>query len=528
MKVGRRASRGLSPDMETRHFEVYLSTLQREADESLAAFNHPLGGAAPAQAFAARGASLLQVSLSARDAAEGLEPLENALIAFMQARTLCARMMEVPAQRFAGYVIELSFEADYERARHRAREYSDADCARRAPAPEPTPAPAAPPPLPRCGGCGHPVSREGAVMCDGCSPWAPPRAAAAPPPPTAPPPPFAWGAPPPGLAAPARAAAAAAAAAPGARLRPLRLPADLVPAFLAAAAANTELPNGGRETCGLLLGRFQAGAGGGEEGAVTHLLLPSQAGDACNCELDATGELQVALATTGALRGVPAGLAVLGWVHTHPTQSAFLSAPDMHTHAGYQALLREAVAVVVAPRDPAAGGRVVSRVLRLTDAATREAVLATPQPLHWRPAPAAPALPWPEARARFVDGATVLQACREQGFHAHEAQDSITIYEDCEHVAGAAAAAAGVVVVDVRGAAREAEEAAARATGGRAEGSSGGASAASGAGGSAAAGATLAPAWHCPRCTLENGAGAAHCGACGLGKPVARLASPWG
>ena len=28
-------------------------------------------------------------------------------------------------------------------------------------------------------------------------------------------------------------------------------------------------------------------------------------------------------------------LSVLGWIHTHPTQTAFLSSVDMHTQFGY-------------------------------------------------------------------------------------------------------------------------------------------------------------------------------------------------
>jgi len=30
----------------------------------------------------------------------------------------------------------------------------------------------------------------------------------------------------------------------------------------------------------------------------------------------------------------------LGWIHTHPSQSCFLSSVDVHTHCGYQARAR--------------------------------------------------------------------------------------------------------------------------------------------------------------------------------------------
>ena len=43
------------------------------------------------------------------------------------------------------------------------------------------------------------------------------------------------------------------------------------------------------------------------------------------------------------------GLSVLGWIHTHPSQTAFLSSVDLHTQFSYQQLLPEAVAVVCAP-----------------------------------------------------------------------------------------------------------------------------------------------------------------------------------
>ncbi|KAJ3113779.1 hypothetical protein HDU96_002918 [Phlyctochytrium bullatum] len=52
----------------------------------------------------------------------------------------------------------------------------------------------------------------------------------------------------------------------------------------------------------------------------------------------------------------------LGWVHTHPTQTCFMSSVDLHTHCSYQLMLPEAVAVVLAPRSNPSRG-----VFRLTD-----------------------------------------------------------------------------------------------------------------------------------------------------------------
>lgn len=43
-------------------------------------------------------------------------------------------------------------------------------------------------------------------------------------------------------------------------------------------------------------------------------------------------------------------------IHTHPTQSCFMSSLDLHTHASYQVMLAEAVAIVCAPNhDPSFG-----------------------------------------------------------------------------------------------------------------------------------------------------------------------------
>ena len=43
-------------------------------------------------------------------------------------------------------------------------------------------------------------------------------------------------------------------------------------------------------------------------------------------------------------------LLTLGWIHTHPSQTAFLSSVDLHTHQPYQISLAESVAIVCAPK----------------------------------------------------------------------------------------------------------------------------------------------------------------------------------
>ena len=90
---------------------------------------------------------------------------------------------------------------------------------------------------------------------------------------------------------------------------------------------------------------------------VTHLLIPPQAGTFNTVEML---EDQI---VANALLGKD--LLVVGWIHTHPTQTAFLSSIDVHTQYSYQALLKEAVAVVCAPSYG------VVKWLRLTEAGMR-------------------------------------------------------------------------------------------------------------------------------------------------------------
>lgn len=147
------------------------------------------------------------------------------------------------------------------------------------------------------------------------------------------------------------------------RLRRLSIPASLLPTFLSYASMNTSM---GRETCGLLLGKERHG-----QLVVTVLLLPPQTGSRDQCVAEgeeATAAFQLAH-----------GLLSLGWVHTHPAQTCFLSSLDLHTQAGYQALLPEAVAVVCAPHHTPPYG-----VFRLIDPDGLREVLEChrPEPFH--------------------------------------------------------------------------------------------------------------------------------------------------
>ncbi|XP_040597199.1 STAM-binding protein-like, partial [Mesocricetus auratus] len=112
------------------------------------------------------------------------------------------------------------------------------------------------------------------------------------------------------------------------------LPKDLCKQFLRSARKNTKK---GIETCGVLCGTLVK-----DEYHVSHVIIPVQKGgpDYCYAQNEET-----ILFVQEEL-----GLLTLGWIHTHPTQTAFLSSVDVHTHFSYQIMLPESIAVVCAPK----------------------------------------------------------------------------------------------------------------------------------------------------------------------------------
>ncbi|KAK8710477.1 hypothetical protein V6N13_145798 [Hibiscus sabdariffa] len=87
----------------------------------------------------------------------------------------------------------------------------------------------------------------------------------------------------------------------------------------------------------------------------------------------------------------------LGWIHTHPTQSCFMSSIDLHTHYSYQIMLPESVAIVMAPRDSSRK----HGIFRLT----------TP------------------------GGMSVIRQCQKRGFHPHvQPPDGGPLYNTCTDV----------------------------------------------------------------------------------------------
>ncbi|CAH8504367.1 unnamed protein product [Schistosoma turkestanicum] len=108
----------------------------------------------------------------------------------------------------------------------------------------------------------------------------------------------------------------------------------LISEFLSLASKNTKE---NRETCGTLCGKLISG-----NFYITNLLIPKQSGTPDSCVTYKEEEIFEYLDKRQ--------LITLGWIHTHPTQTAFLSAVDLHCQLSYQTMLPEAIAIVCAPR----------------------------------------------------------------------------------------------------------------------------------------------------------------------------------
>ncbi|KAK4497096.1 hypothetical protein PRZ48_011546 [Zasmidium cellare] len=122
----------------------------------------------------------------------------------------------------------------------------------------------------------------------------------------------------------------------GIALRTILLPPTLRTAFLNLADSNTAR---NLETCGILCATPFANAL-----FINTLIIPDQTATSDTC--DTTEEGDNALFDYCDSHD----LLVAGWIHTHPSQSCFLSSRDLHTSSGYQVMLPEAIAIVCSPR----------------------------------------------------------------------------------------------------------------------------------------------------------------------------------
>ncbi|KAJ5520176.1 hypothetical protein N7463_000629 [Penicillium fimorum] len=132
----------------------------------------------------------------------------------------------------------------------------------------------------------------------------------------------------------------------GTPLRSVFLPANLRSRFLSLAAPNTRA---NLETCGILCGTLVSNAL-----FISKLVIPEQTSTSDTCETVNESALFDYCDSED--------LMTLGWIHTHPSQTCFMSSRDLHTHCGYQVMLPESIAIVCAPSKTPDWG-----VFRLTD-----------------------------------------------------------------------------------------------------------------------------------------------------------------
>ncbi|KAL1305995.1 hypothetical protein AAFC00_004128 [Neodothiora populina] len=152
----------------------------------------------------------------------------------------------------------------------------------------------------------------------------------------------------------------------GLPLRTLFLPTAFRSSFLSIAAKNTA---SNLETCAILCGSLISNAF-----FISRLVVPDQISTSDTCEVTEQGDVDLFDHVDGQ------GLTVCGWIHTHPSQTCFLSSRDLHTSVGYQVMLPESVAIVCAPSKSPDHG-----IFRLTDPTGKNAILSCNQPGIFHP-----------------------------------------------------------------------------------------------------------------------------------------------
>ncbi|NWX48071.1 STABP protein, partial [Steatornis caripensis] len=171
-------------------------------------------------------------------------------------------------------------------------------------------------------------------------------------------------------------------------LRQVIVPRELCQKFLQLSDANTIR---GVETCGILCGKLMR-----NEFTITHVIVPKQHGGPDYCNTENEEELFMIQDQHG--------LVTLGWIHTHPTQTAFLSSVDLHTHCSYQMMLPESIAIVCSPKYQETG------FFKLTEHGLEE-----------------------------------ISSCRQKGFHPHSKDPPL--FTTCNHVS---VVERDVVLMDLR------------------------------------------------------------------------------
>ena len=109
-------------------------------------------------------------------------------------------------------------------------------------------------------------------------------------------------------------------------LRNVIIPSDLISTFLQLSKVNSEQ---NKETLGTLGGVECQN----DEFRVTHLLIPRQTGYSDSCIMHSPEVLWEMHERED--------IVLLGWIHTHPAYSVFLSSVDMHMQFHHQRMLPE-------------------------------------------------------------------------------------------------------------------------------------------------------------------------------------------
>ena len=163
----------------------------------------------------------------------------------------------------------------------------------------------------------------------------------------------------------------------GKKPKRMHLPPDLIRKFAQLSERNTNLR---KETGGILAGVQRKG-----HYQVTHLIVPEQTGGPDRWDMQDVTEI-----TTYFVRNPH--LVMLGFIHTHPNMTSFLSSVDLHALYAYARDNPDLVSIVLAPE------RGTAPAFTLTE----------------------------EGRERIGN-------CTEDGFHHHEGGDE-SFYEVADHV----------------------------------------------------------------------------------------------
>ncbi|KAJ4959712.1 hypothetical protein NE237_019622 [Protea cynaroides] len=164
-------------------------------------------------------------------------------------------------------------------------------------------------------------------------------------------------------------------------LQDVHISSRLMEDFLELARDNTDKD---LETCGILGAFLKKGTF-----YVTTLIVPKQESASNSCQ--ALNEEEIYTIQN------EQSLFPIGWIHTHPSQTCFMSSVDVHTHYSYQVMLPEAFAIVMAPTDPSRSHGIF--------------------------------------RLSVPGGMSILKECQERGFHSHqESTDGSPLYQHCSNV----------------------------------------------------------------------------------------------